>query len=222
MLCGASINGGSGGLGNVSKKATALPFLPRHAYAHAHGRRRGQPVLIWDIFKGASLHLSAEHINLPDAIRRQLGAHVELEVVDVDELEKENALVSHQLAVQQQGVGLHADQLAANVADIKARLARSPHTDAELADMNMTHSMRTFMRKQLDGRSVEVYMGLAAKLKRLARANQQVCFQCQQSHFSLFTTRNARKWTHFKYIPQCPGHKTIVKTPIYKTGLNVF
>ena len=148
LLCGAYFTGM--GSGNVSKKANALPFLQRKAYTHAKGRRKDQTINAFDIFKGAVLYLG----------------EFEIEVTDVDEVDKENQLTSSEL----QDSRLSGDEMSRNVGLIKERLC-NPLTDVEVNDIKIINSVKIFMRKQIERRSVEVYIGLSKSLKKRATSN---------------------------------------------------
>lgn len=159
LLCGAYFTGV--GSGNVSKKANALPFIARKVYKHAHGRRKGQDIQVWDIFKGSTLYLPCSldaHTTLPDAVRNK--DFIEIEITDVNELEKENMLTSFELNNNTKS----SAEMNRNILEIKSKL-KNPLLDVELNDQRILSSVRLFLRKQIEQRSVEVYMGLSASLK---------------------------------------------------------
>lgn len=166
LLCGAYVTGM--GSGNTSKKTTALPFLQRKVYNHAFGRRKGQQIGIWDLFKGSIIYfpnnLAGNDSALPETARNM--DYVEIEVTDVDELEKENLLMSVELSQPNK----LPHELSQNALDIKQRI-KQPYSDLELNDKKILASVRIYMRKQIESRSVEVYMGLAKLLKGKSRQN---------------------------------------------------
>ena len=168
LLCGAYVTGM--GSGNSSKKTTALPFIHRKVYVHAFGRRKGQQIEIWDIFKGSVVYLpntflASEQSSLPMTARN--SEYVEVEVTDVDEIEKENLLTSIELANN----SLSSHEMSNNAHDIKHRL-KQPLTEIEQNDRKILASIRFFMRKQIEKRSTEVYMGVSRLLRARSKPNQ--------------------------------------------------
>jgi hypothetical protein len=160
LLGGASMMGGG-------SSGTALPFINRRVYTHAFGRRKNRPIEIWDLFKGSVLYLptavNAES-SLPTTARH--SDYIELEIVDVDEVAKENLLTQMELS----NVKLSSHEMSHNAIDIKQRLAQ-PYSDLELTDRKILGNIRMFFRKQIEDRSVEVYMGLSRMLK--AKSSRQ-------------------------------------------------
>lgn len=152
---------------NVNKKANALPFMSRKVYTHEFGRRKGEQVQIWDLYKGSRLYLpcSISESSLPNTVRQQ--DFIEIEVTDVDELEKENVLASFEL----QNHKLSSEEMNKRILEIKERL-KSPLMDVELNDLKIVNSVRKFMRKQIEDRSVEVYIGLSSSLKKRSIGNE--------------------------------------------------
>lgn len=166
LLCGAYFTGM--GSGNASKKANALPFMNRRVYSHAYGRRKGQPVDIWNIYRGAVVYLPSnlnEQTCLPNEMK-QID-YVCVEITDVNELEKENLLANGELMNK----SLTSDEMNHRIWEIKQRLAQ-PFSDAELNDAKILNSVRRFLREQIEARSVEVYMGLTRLLKRKSRTGE--------------------------------------------------
>ena len=150
LLCSASFTGSS----NMSKKANALPLLNRKVYTHAFGRRKGLNIEIWDIYNGATIYLACNK-TLPGSLKDL--EFIELEISDVDEKEKESLLIS----LEQQNASLSKDILNQNI---------------ELNDRQIVQSVRKFMCKQIENRSVEVYMGLSKFLKQKQGALSQQDF----------------------------------------------
>jgi Ca2+-binding EF-hand superfamily protein len=150
LLCGAYVTGM--GSGNTSKKTTALPFLNRKVYKHAFGRRKDKQIEIWDIYKGAILYLNSNE-----------SGFYEIEITDVDEVEKENLLTK----VEIENTSLLPHEVTANIHEIKNRL-KQPLTEIEINDRKILGSIRQFMRKQIENRSIEVYMGLSSILKSIS------------------------------------------------------
>lgn len=168
LLFGAYFTGM--GSGNVSKKASALPFISRRVYTHMFGRRKGNPIEIWDIFKGAILYLPSnmnDQSSVPDSIK-QSADYIEVEVTDVDELEKENLLSASIFKNNK----LSSDDMNRNIREIKERL-QNPYSDEELRDIRIVNSVKIFMKKQIEARSVEVYMGISTILKNMSGKNDQ-------------------------------------------------
>ncbi|RNA09532.1 calcyphosin-2 isoform X1 [Brachionus plicatilis] len=163
LLCGAYITGV--GSGNVSKKANALPFLSRKVHVQKYGRRRGKPVDLYDIYKGAVLYLPCglTETSLPDTVRQ--NEYLEVEVTEVNELEKENLLVGQILAG-----GEMSQEMNRKICDVKERVKR-PLSDLETNDVKIINSVRKFLLKQIEDRSVEVYMGLGKTLKNKSLKN---------------------------------------------------
>ena len=94
LLCGAYFTGV--GSGNVSKKANALPFLARRVYRHGFGRRKNEPITIFDIYKGSVLFIdSTDAPGLPNDVKQQ--DFIQIEVTDVNELEKENSIAMFEM-----------------------------------------------------------------------------------------------------------------------------
>lgn len=94
LLCGANLTGM--GYGNVSKKANALPFLNRRVYSFAFGRRKGQPITVFDVYQGAILYVDPmDAPGLPNEAKKH--DYVQIEVTDVNELEKENCLAANEI-----------------------------------------------------------------------------------------------------------------------------
>ena len=170
LLCGAYLTGM--GSGNVSKKANALPFLNRKIYKHSYGRRKNLQIDIYDIFKGSILYIPLQGgcSHLPDHLTQNLD-YLELEITDVDELEKENMLVSFKLA-QSENNGILGEQMNKDILDVKNRL-KITFSNEEINDMKIINSVRLFIRGQIENRSVEVYMGMSAKLKQKGLISQQ-------------------------------------------------
>lgn len=154
LLCSASFTGSS----NMSKKANALPFLNRKIYKHAFGRRKGLNIEIWDIFNGATIYLECNK-NLPGSLKEL--DFIELEVSEVNEVEKENFLIT----AETQNPQLTPNEITQNIALIKKKLA-NPMSDLGANDRKIVNSVRKFMCKQIENRSVEVYMGLSKYLKQ--------------------------------------------------------
>lgn len=150
LLCGAYFTGNMGGSGTVSKKANALPFLQRKVYNHLDGRRKNKKIEIWDLFKGSTIYL-------PDQSGKKC---IELEVTDLNEVEKENLLSTSELL----NTNLTSDEMSHNVLYIKERL-KQPFTQIELNDRKIITSVRMFLRKQIQDRAVECYIGLSKCLK---------------------------------------------------------
>jgi hypothetical protein len=150
LLCGTYFTGSIGGSGSMSKKANALPYLQRKVCTHLGGRRKGSKIEIWDIFKGSILYLN-------DSSGKK---YIELEITDVDELEKENLLTTSELL----NTNLSSDEMSHNILYIKDRL-KQPYTALELNDLKIVSSVRLFLRKQIEDRAVEAYMGLSKLLK---------------------------------------------------------
>lgn len=97
LLCGAYFTGM--GSGNVSKKANALPFLNRRQYRHAFGRRKNEFVTVFDIYRGNVLYLeSTEAAGLPNDAKQE--DYIQVEVTDVDELEKENVVAANEMQLR--------------------------------------------------------------------------------------------------------------------------
>lgn len=150
LFSGAYFTGNMGGSGSVSKKANALPYLPRKVYTHLEGRRKNAKIEIWDIFKGSIFHVT-------DTTGKKTH---EIEVTDVNEIEKENLLTTSELI----NTNLTSDEMSHNILYIKDRL-KQPFTQIELNDRKILTSVRMFLRKQIENRSVECYMGLSKLLK---------------------------------------------------------
>lgn len=151
----------------ASKKANALPFLNRKVYTHGLGRRKGLRIDIWDIFNGAVLYLqnnANEKSNLPATLREP--EYLEIELCGVDDAEKENLLVSDEL----QKPNLSQLDVNENIEYIKKRV-KQPHNEIELNDLKIIESVRKFVCKQIENKSVEVYIGLSSHLKQVARRN---------------------------------------------------
>lgn len=182
LLCGAYITGV--GSGNVSKKANALPFLTRKVHVQNYGRRKGKPVDFYDIYKGAVLYLpcSMNETSLPDTVRQK--DYLEVEVIEVNELEKENLLVGQILAEP-------GHEMTRKIFDVKEKLGK-PLTDLELNDLKIINSVRKFLLKQIEDRSVEVYMGLSKSLKNRSLKNDMKTFAYvnQQDLYDAFVEYN--------------------------------
>lgn len=94
LLCGANLTGM--GYGNVSKKANALPFINRRVYSFAFGRRKNEAITIFDIYRGSVLYLDPmDAPGLPNEAKKQ--DYIQLEVTEVNELEKENVLSANEI-----------------------------------------------------------------------------------------------------------------------------
>ena len=184
LLCGAYVTGV--GSGNVSKKANALPFLTRKVYVQNFGRHKDKPVDLFDIYKGAVLYLpcSMSETSLPDTARQK--DYLEIEVVDVNELEKENLLVGQILTLAEPG-----EEINRKIFDVKERL-KSRLTDSQTNDMRIINSVRKFLLKQIEDRSIEVYMGLGKSLKNKSVKNDMktLGYVNQQNLYDAFVEYN--------------------------------
>ncbi|CAF0963988.1 unnamed protein product [Brachionus calyciflorus] len=170
LLCGAYLTGT--GSGNVSKKANALPFLNRKVYVHENGERRGKQIDLYDIYKGSILYVSYnlnDTMGLPQTAR--LKDYLEIEITDVNELEKENLLIGEILAQPAQP----GEDMNKKIFNVKERL-KSKLNDVEIRNLKIINSVRKFILKQIEDRSVEVYMGLSRILKSKNFIN------CEQLH----------------------------------------
>jgi Ca2+-binding EF-hand superfamily protein len=151
-----------------AKKANALPFLNRKVYTHAFGRRRGQQIDIWDVFNGAVIYLqnntNEKSSKVPSSLREP--EFLEIELYGVDEQEKENLLISDEL---QKPKNSQLD-MNENIEFIR-RKVRQPHNEIDSNDLKIINSVRKFMCKQIEKRSVEVYLGLSSYLKDVANRN---------------------------------------------------
>lgn len=93
LLCGSNLSGM--GYGNTSK-ANALPFINRRVYSYAFGRRKMEKITIFDIYRGSVLYLDPmDAPGLPNEAKKH--DYIQLEVTDVDELEKENVLAANEI-----------------------------------------------------------------------------------------------------------------------------
>jgi calcyphosin len=174
MLCSATFTGSS----NMSKKANALPFLNRKVYKHAFGRRKGLNVEIWDIFNGATVYLECSNkASLPGSLKD--AEFLELEISEVNEVEKEQFLIS----TETQNPQLTPNEITQNITLIKKKLA-NPLSDIEANDRKIVNSVRKFMCKQIENRSVEVYMGLSKYLKQQKKSKNPLLSQ-QEFHDAL-------------------------------------
>ena len=147
LLCGAYFTQMSGGSG---QKANALPFIQRQCQQHAFGRKKGQKIDIWDIYKGSLLY-----INIGDA------DPVAIEITEVNEKEKEDLLTSAEL----QNKNLSPPEINQNIMFIKDRLKR-PLSEIQLNDLQILNNVQKFIRDQIMNRAVEVYMNLTSELKK--------------------------------------------------------
>jgi Ca2+-binding EF-hand superfamily protein len=162
LLCGA-------GSSNSLKKSTALPFINRKIYQHAFGRKKGKSIEIWDLYRGSILCFptnvgTTEESSLPTTARH--SEYVEIEITDVDEVDKENLLTNIELG----NISLSSHEMSHNAIDIRERL-KQPLSDMEINDKKILGNIRMFLRKQIESRSVEVYMGVSRSLKEKSRRN---------------------------------------------------
>ena len=98
LMCG----GGASYAVATIKKPNALPFLPRRPYRHAYGRRKNEPVTVYDIYRGNVIYLesmaAATSSGLPNEAKQM--DYIQIEITEVDELEKENLLASNEIQMR--------------------------------------------------------------------------------------------------------------------------
>ena len=113
------------GSGNVSKKANAMPFISRKSYKHAFGRRKGDVIDIYDLFKGSLLYIPI-HTNEQNNTDRRSNDYYEIEVTGIDELEK-GKLITSQIA------DANSTDVARGFYNAKERL----YSDVEINDLKI-------------------------------------------------------------------------------------
>lgn len=153
LLCGAYFTQMSGGSG---QKANALPFIQRQSHKHAFGRKKGQDIDIWDIYKGSLLYIDIGEAN-----------PVIIEITEVNEQEKENLLTSAEL----QNKNLSPPEINQNIMFIKDRL-KKPLAEIQLNDSQILNNVQKFIGDQIADRAVEVYMNLTSELKKRGQYTQ--------------------------------------------------
>jgi calcyphosin len=163
LMCCSSVSGV--GYGNVSKKANALPFVQRKVHTHSFGRRKGDPIDIWNIYLGARFILPTIDHKL-----------IEFEIINLDIKEIESILV---LTEEQNSSSLTKDEISQNILNIKDRLL-NPLRPIELNDHKILQNAREFIHKQIAARTVEVYMGVSNSLCK--KSNEARLVTKQQLH----------------------------------------
>lgn len=160
------------GSGNLSKKANALPFISRKCYRHAFGRRKGNVIDIYDLFKGNILYIPSNSTEQNDTDRRS-SDYYEIEVTGIDELEKEK-LVTSQIA------DAKTTDTARNCYKAKENL----YSDVEINDLKIIRSIQSFFNDQIKTRSIKVYTGIGRMLNKMS-VKTEGYIDLQQFHYAL-------------------------------------
>jgi hypothetical protein len=154
QFCGSQFSGI--GSGNFSKKANALPFLPRKTYTHSGGRRAGKKIDVEDIFVGSTLYIVDG---------------VDVEITDVDQNEKEKLIVDGEMSEPV-------------LADLRRKINLN-FTDIEVVDQKKILSVQMHMRAQLKNRAIKVYSNLGNDLRRLSAKTAGSMLDRSQFHTAL-------------------------------------
>lgn len=144
QMCGSVFTGI--GSGNFSKKANALPFIQRKIYSHNFGRRIHKIIDVSDIFKGSILHLPFDN-----------GDMIELEITDVDENEKNKMIENFTKKLN----NTESEKFLNNILN--------PYLAAELDDLRIISDIRNKVRRQIENRSITIYIDIGKTLRKVAQ-----------------------------------------------------
>ena len=145
QMCGSCFTGI--GSGNVSKKANALPFISRKNYKQAFGRRKGKLIDLFDLFKGSKLYIPV-NTNEPT----EASSFYEIEVTDIDEIEKEKLIES---------------QNDSRVIYQNKEKCRQPYSDVELNDLKIINSVQKFFHEKIETRAIKIYTALGRHFNKI-------------------------------------------------------